>query len=216
MAEFLHNKAQALLCGRGAGVGTSPPHLPCHFPQLRVHLPATFWGPSFVHPQGLPGPLLSCRAGEARLPAMVWEQGHPAQPSKGRERNEWQRARDGSGDVRTWGKGSQTPCEKIGAQQCRGGSTADLCHTHHGAAAQSPALLPPHAVAPLPGRPHGWDTATATLPHSPGALQGAGAAPCPPWLRDPGEALPGPASSQHHQEMSQGRCRSERGQEAKA
>lgn len=128
MAEFLHNKAQALLCGRGGGVGTSPPH-PCHFPQLRVHLPATFWGPSFVHPQGLPGPLLSCRAGEARLPAIVWEQGHPAQPPKGRERNEWQRARDGSGDVRTWGKGSQTPCEKTAAQQCRG-AAQQLCATH--------------------------------------------------------------------------------------
>lgn len=166
MAEFLHNKAQALLCE--VVVWEHPhPTCPCHFPQLRVHLPATFWGPSFVHPRWLPGPLLSCRAGEARLPAMVWEQGHPAQPPKGRERNEWQRARDGSGDVRTWGKGSQTPCEKTAAQQCRG-AAQQLCATHTMVrlhrSQQSPVLLPPHAVAPLPGHPHGRDTATATAP----------------------------------------------------
>lgn len=58
------------------------PTCPCHFPQLRVHLPATFWGPSFVHPRWLPGPLLCGRAGEARLPAVLWEQNTQHSPQK--------------------------------------------------------------------------------------------------------------------------------------
>lgn len=191
-------------------LSTAPCPSPCHI-----------LGAQLCSPSGAAWPLAVLPSRRSQAPCEVWEQGHPAQPPKGRERNEWQQARVGSGDVRTWGKGSQTPCEKTAAQQCRG-AAQQLCATHTMVwlhrSQQSPVLLPPHAMAPLPGCPHGWDmaTATATLPHSPGALQGAGAAPCPPWLQDPGEALPGPASSQHHQEMSQGWCRSERGQEAKA
>lgn len=215
MAEFLHNKAQALLCGRGGGVGTSPPHLPLPLSTAPCPSPCHILGPQLCSPTVAAWPLAVLTSRRSQAPCHVVGAEHPAQPPKGRERNEWRRARDGSGDVRTWGKGSQTPHKKTAAQQCRG-AAQQLCVTHTMVrlhrARQSPVLLPPHAMAPLPGRPGD----TAVLPHSPGALQGAGAAPCQAWLWHPGEALPGPASSQHHQEMSQGRCRSERGQEAKA
>lgn len=95
-------------------------------------------------------------------------------------------------------------------------STTALCHTRRGAAAQR--LAEPGAAPTLWHHSQGVPTAgdTDTLLHIPGPLQGTGAAPCPARLRDPGEALPGPASRRHHQEMSQGWCRSEQGEEAKA
>lgn len=63
-------------------MGTSPPHLPLPLSSAPCPSPCHVLGHSFVHPRWLPGPLLSCQAGEARLPARCGSRDTQHSPQK--------------------------------------------------------------------------------------------------------------------------------------
>lgn len=129
-------------------LSTAPCPPPCHILGPQLHSPTVAAWPLAV--------LLGRRSQAALRGAVLWEQEHTARPPKGREGKGWQQARDGSGDVRTSGKGSQTPREKTGAQQRRAQHNSSVPHAPWcGCTAPGRAWCCPHAMAPLPGCPHG-------------------------------------------------------------